>query len=80
MNVFDSGTALIAIAAYSNIGDKAKAKKFYDLYSAIHKPVVGVSDENFMNMKKVIEDKSGQIFLFAPWPIEKKGVRLNYPR
>ena len=69
LSVFDSGTALIAIAAYSNAGEKAKAKQFYDLYAAIDKPVEGVSDIDFMNMKKVIEDQSGQIFLFAPWPI-----------
>ena len=70
MHAFDSGTALIAVAAYSNAGDKAKAKQFYDLYAAIDKPMTDASNSNFMNMKKVVEDQSGQIFLFAPWPIE----------
>jgi tetratricopeptide (TPR) repeat protein len=71
MGIFDSGTALFAVAAYSNAGDKAKAKRFYDLYSAIEQPVEGVSDLDFKNMKKIIEDQSNQIFLFAPWPIEE---------
>jgi len=68
VGTINSETALIAVASYSNSGQKEKATRFYDLYSQSTQVQVGVNDLNFANMKKVLEDKSGQTFLFSDWP------------
>lgn len=68
IGMFDSRTALIAIAAFSNAGQKEKAAELYGRFSQVTPVEIGVNDLNFKQMKDVVEDKSGRMFLFSDWP------------
>ena len=69
IGAFDSNTALIAIAAYVNSGQREKARVLFERFSQISAPIPGISDQNFANMRAILEDTSGKVFYFSEWPI-----------
>jgi hypothetical protein len=69
-SAFDSTTALVAVVSYANTGQRGKASAVVDRFGQAGVPPA--AEANFLNMKRIAEDTSGQTFLFSQWPPQPK--------
>jgi tetratricopeptide (TPR) repeat protein len=68
----DSKYALIAVASYSNVGQKEKAIEFYEKYIKTNKHLLDEGDKNHEMMRQIVENQDKKrVFLFSDWPITK---------